>query len=116
MGWYFEPSGGIFQDTRKEFAEDMVRRYRGEDYSLKPSDPYKGTLYILTKNDEGQRYIAVLFLDQEDDGTWGYKPMSEMVGPCVYDCPKRLLDKSEVPDTYGWRKKCHEYRIAKKAA
>ncbi len=106
MGWSF----GFHTGTKQQFIEEMVEEYQGEEYAFKPNPYCKGILYILTKNRLGQNYIAVLWLDQEDNGFWGYKGESEMVGPCVYDCPKRLLDKSEVPDVYGWRKKCHEYR------
>ncbi len=38
--------------------------------------------------------------------------MGEGVYPYYFDCPERILAKSTLPDTSGWRKFCRELRAA----
>lgn len=58
------------------------------------------------------RYIG-LDLIQKQDGVYGYKNMSESVGPCYYNCPLKYLDMVEVA-SQDWRDKVHEYYAAQK--
>ena len=45
---------------------------------------------------DAERFI-VLFLMEKQDGMWGYKDVSEDMGPCEVDCPLSYLDKVTAP-------------------
>lgn len=54
----------------------------------------------------------------KDGFTFGYKDMDETMGPCVCDCPDRLLDLLTPTDSQNalkWREKCRENNRKRKA-
>jgi len=70
-------------------------------------------------DDDGSFVIAVVFLTSRERGEWGYKDMSESMGPCYYDCPASILALLSPLTGEGyakeWRAKCEETRKAKRA-
>jgi len=53
-------------------------------------------------------YIMLFLLMENPGYGWGYKPISEDMGPCYYDCPKHWLDMIPDPKTgysTSWREK-----------
>lgn len=54
----------------------------------------------------------ILFLLGKKLGDWGYKDITEEMGPVEYDCPLSFLDFVPEPNTTyakGWRKKVRKY-------
>lgn len=54
--------------------------------------------------DEGENPTVLIHLDllSKNDGTWGYKPMSEGMHPYYYNCPKKFLKMAPVASK-EWR-------------
>lgn len=94
MGMFFGYSSK--ESIIKELLEDAI------DHSLRGN-----VLYSAHKNAKGEVFIRVDLLKYEG-GDYGYKPLSEQEHPYYYDCPKRILKLSTVPDDSGWRKACLE--------
>ena len=97
--------------------------YKGNTYHYPKMEVVKsamvGSTYyaaVRTTNSEtGYDKIwgaVVLTSTKKDDGfNFGYKDMSEDMGPCYYDCPKRILDLLSPTDNeyaLNWRRKCYE--------
>lgn len=60
-------------------------------------------LWTIWQNTEtGLKYI-VLFLLARSNGNWGYKDMTESMGPYYYQCPLSFLDEVPVVNE-EWRK------------
>jgi len=79
-----------------------------------------GTLYALLRRPSGLRVILVYLLKgsgTRDRWAWGYKDMSEDMGPCVTTCPLKLLMLSNCQESYAveWRKSCHQWHSEKLA-
>lgn len=96
---YLVPYGYSKADVVKEVT-------KGSDaYSV-----YGNEVYALhTDSDTGKKFIAVILL-KRFDGNYGYKFMSESDEPYYYNCPKNILDKSEMTDegSTKWRNLCLE--------
>ena len=60
----------------------------------------------------------VLFRLGKDNGSWGYKDMTEGMGPCYYDCPLSFLnlvpEPTDSPHAKGWREKVREHHAKEK--
>lgn len=75
------------------------------------------------KPDGSREVWAAVFLlkfhpKAKDGCTFGYKDMSEEMGPYAWRCPVRILDLlTETQNEYanGWRTKCREYHARRKA-
>lgn len=71
--------------------------------------------------DRPRRYFGLVCLTSRRGGYFGYKDMSEDMGPYKYDAPAKMLDMLDqlAPNPTGyaaeWRKKCREHQAAKKA-
>lgn len=93
-------------------AVQIMKKYIGKDENGKS---------IYEDLPENERHIfAAIFLtytDMKDHFNFGYKDMSESMGPYKYDCPKGILDLLPPTDNeyaLEWRKKCYERIEAKK--
>lgn len=65
----------------------------------------------------GRKFICLDLIAKERNGGWGYKGLSEDMGPCEVNCPLSLLNKATpVTEGYavGWREKVRAYH-AKRA-
>lgn len=111
MGWLYLYSC----DTKESIVQHIKQTYKLVDYSVRGNVIYG--LCPLLKNivdDFGDiqtistGYYITVFMLGTDNKIWGYKDIDESCGPLYYDCPKRILLKSTVEDTRGWRKKCLE--------
>ena len=91
MGWT------TFHETRtaKEYFTDMCARI--EDIELVDIAIVSfRTAYLAVRDKKlGYTYCAVYLLHRAPKSyyNFGYKDMSEFAGPCVTDCPKRIIDK-----------------------
>ena len=102
MGWSFEhrDKGEM---TNREWVEGQYTsgRYEVLDVATKNM-----VMYVAIKNTETGLVSAEVILTQWTRSTdyfnFGTKGMSESMGPCEDNCPKRILDKlSPLDDLYG---------------
>lgn len=96
---YLVPYGYSKADVVKEVTS-------GSDaYSVYGSEVYA----LHTDAKTGKKFIAVILV-KKIDGHYGYKYMTETDGPYYYNCPKNILDKSEMTDERStkWRNLCLE--------
>ena len=113
MGTTFIP-GYSKADIKKEVlgnvSEVIAHRTVGNHFWVAANHPKYGSYIIL-------------FLLSKSQGDWGYKPISEDMGPFYYTCPLSLLDKTDGLESVGgwagkmsreWREKVREYHRAKK--
>ena len=104
-------------NSRNDVVEHLVDSYSGERNAIKQmkATNFGRHVWMLIQPTEpgyssqhnGGSYIS-LFKLSSYDGEWGYKPISEHMGPCYYDCPKSLLEEADdAPNEYAkqWRNK-----------
>jgi hypothetical protein len=113
MGWYFGANS-----CKEQIAE-----------LIKDSDRHKTLAHCLRgttlwtvgeiQEEPKQRYIGCYLLRNGDqrDG-WGYKPLTESMGPCEVSCPLAYLEM--VPEPTGefasaWRKRVRAYHANRAA-
>lgn len=113
MGWLF------CEADKASLVKRITYNYRDHilDQAL-----VGNVLYLLAK--DGDYNTILVFLLAADTSfnnipanKWGYKDMSESMGPAVKTCPKRLLDKSTCNDSYApeWREECRALHAQKAA-
>lgn len=116
MGWSFE----ICERSRKDFIASLTGpKHFGEDYTPLASRVVGNNVWQLVhQKSVGRTFICLDLIAKERGGGWGYKGLSEDMGPCEVNCPLSLLDKaSESTTEYGtaWRERVRSYHAAKKA-
>lgn len=116
MGWSFE----ILNRGRKAFIESLTGAgHFSADY--KPLDHRvvgNNVWQLVEHTPTGRRFICLDLIAKERNGGWGYKGLSEDMGPCEVNCPLSLLDKaSPEPEGYAkmWREKVRAYHQLRKA-
>ena len=86
MGWL---SFGMHEPVKEWFT----RQWEGEGREvLEVALVKRNTLYAAIK--KGDEVFAVIYLirwSRDYNYNFSYKSMSEHVGPCVIDCPKKVL-------------------------
>lgn len=121
MGWYY------CETNKNALVEELTKTNRSEDgkrVHLTLAKSVRGnTLYTVHEilsyengEEKSERYIGVYLLSQQG-GDWGYKPMDESMGPCVYDCPLKFFELAPiVPGGYAasWRASVRSYHERKK--
>ena len=76
--------------------------------------------WYLYSTPEGKKTIGLNLMAGGGRGTekmgWGYKGISESMGPCEVDCPLSLLAEADEPEGYAiaWRQKVREHHAAQK--
>lgn len=124
MGWDF-----YSRLSKEAMIEDICRKSENEAgiwetiaKSLRGNHLW--TVRQMTTKVDGQpfhsvRYI-VLYLLAKHEGQWGYKDISEDMGPFVYDCPLKFLKMANecftANEKYAvkWRKAVRDAVMAKK--
>ncbi len=132
MGWtYFASRGRDTITLLKEtfVAENAHAKWEWLDHAVRgtvvyavmrltPKDGSKDTTYVPDA-DGSFRFIAVFLTSRRgrDGYDFGYKDITESMGPVEKDCPKRLLDlASPFRDDYqgsgrAWRDACVNRRV-----
>lgn len=108
MGWLFTHG-----QSRADLIQSRVKPWDNEgthgetiDYAVCMNVLW--TVNVITKDGkETSRFIGCDLLAKHD-GAWGYKDMTESMGPCYYSCPLRFLDIVPVASA-EWREKVKEY-------
>jgi hypothetical protein len=115
MGWSFE----IRERSRKDFIESLTTNHFGPDYTPLESRVVGNHVWQLVKQESANRtFITLDLIAKERNGGWGYKGLSEDMGPYHYDCPLALLDKASEPineSAKEWRIKVREFHAKKSA-
>lgn len=113
MGWLSSPRWY----TKQAMVDHLIEDFKFLDHAVRGK-----VLYGLYKHGEGFPEgfgIIVCLLDNfAEKGCppkWGYKDMGESCGPCVYDCPERILKQSTNMSSYAvkWRQACRDKRKEK---
>lgn len=80
------------------------------------STSYGRHLWTVYKVPNGNTFIHLDLIEKCGD-SYGYKPMSEDMGPCYYDCPLSVLEAagpSSREDTNEWRAKVRAFHAKTK--
>jgi len=117
MGWLF-----IQNYTRRDLIDHLVRFQKNEHgtWNTLRHCTRGNVLWAVvevTRNEPAQveKFIACILLQksvERHEGhktvSWGYKDMSESMGPCYYTCPKSYLEDVPVANE-SWRQKVKDY-------
>ena len=113
MGWTFG-----YESDRKRFIEHITSKshfsdgYTPLEYRVVGNHVWQ----LVLKNSTGDKFITLALIAKQRNGGWGYKGLSEDMGPYYYDCPLSLLKKATAPlNKYAadWRDKVREYHAEK---
>ncbi len=69
-------------------------------------------LWTVWQDSVTKNKSIILFLLGKNQGDWGYKDITEIMGPWEYDCPLSFLDAVPEPNTRSakeWREKVRKY-------
>lgn len=122
MGWTFNINPG---QTKADFVRECLALFRSP-CTVERHAVVGNHLWAIVAHPEMGREI-VLFLMQKarssarlGEGGWGYKDMTESMGPCYYTCPLAFLDAVPVPEgeqrgawARAWRDKVRAYHASK---
>ena len=126
MGWLFMRSLGSF-DTPKAYLEDQYT-YESETKSSTVTASatvamrtwYAACRQVDKTTGKVETFAIVCLIDYnrraKDGMTFGYKEMTEHMGPCEAQCPASILDRLTPTDSeyaLAWRKRCLDYRQKK---
>ena len=112
MGWDFG------WDSRESLIQHNTKSWNSgtESFECLAYTVSPGVLWavweVTISPDKEYRWIACDLIECRD-GQWGYKGMSENMGPYTYNCPLRFLEmvRLESPNEFNleWRKLVYEY-------
>ena len=107
MGWTFLYDA----PEKRDVIEDCTR---GSDKLKCVRKAVHGNeLWTIWHNTETNCKYIVLFLLARRDSNWGYKDMTESMGPFYYQCPLSFLDEVPVANE-EWREKVQAFHAQKK--
>ena len=103
MGWYY-----TYNASRKDIIAEIVAEQEGFKTIRKcTSGNVLWTVHESTTQGETTTWIGCYLLQRSADG-WGYKPMSESMGPYYWSCPLAYLDLA--PEACAeWREGVRKY-------
>lgn len=113
MGWTFG-----YETDRKRFIESITSKshFSGGYTPLEHRVVGNHVWQLVLKNSTGDKFISLALIAKERNGGWGYKGLSEDMGPCYYDCPLSLIDKATAPvNQYAadWRNEVRKHHAEK---
>lgn len=116
MGWSFS-----YHDIGREAHIKSLtdKRHFSEGYTPLEHRVVGNHVWQLVQMPSGRKFICLDLIAKDRNGGWGYKGMSEDMGPCYYDCPLSLLNKADPVDAgyaVEWRSKVRTYHAARKTA
>lgn len=116
MGWSFE----TYDRGREAFLADITSKsHFGEAYTPIKSRVIGNNVWQAVRHEPtGNIFICLDLIAKDRKGGWGYKGMSEDMGPYQVNCPQSLLALCTEPLSESakvWRAKVREYHAKKKA-
>lgn len=97
---------------KKQVIEECIRSF-GSSKCIRHSCS-DNELWTLWYNSNTNVKHIILFLLAKQDGSWGYKPLTEPEGPVYFKCPLVYLHEAPVLND-NWRQKVYEYHNLKRA-
>lgn len=121
MGWSFNMDRS---QTKAEFVAELNRDF-GPGYECLAHRVVGNNLWQLVKRPDGEKFICLYLMSRGNgrygkgcsDHGWGYKGISEDMGPAQVNCPLSLLNAADPPrgpHAPAWREKVREHHAAKK--
>ena len=113
MGWYYTYNSSM----RDQIAEITQNQDYPDGNKLtclarKLNGMTLWTVWERTMPDKPPyRFIGCYLIRKGDEGSWGYKPLDEYMGPAEYSCPLSYLDMAPLMpehDSHGWSAKWRE--------
>lgn len=113
MGWTFT-SGA----TKKNVISEITTQLTGPAMKSIAKCIKGNALWVVFEYTQeqnghklGDRWIGCFLLGAEKGFGWGYKDMTESMGPCAYTCPLSYLEMVPCPGGYAaeWREKVRAY-------
>lgn len=102
MGWTF-----LYNAPEKRHVIEECLRNGGRVECVKKA-VHGNELWTIWHDKETDKKHIILFLLAKQDGNWGYKDISESMGPYYHKCPLSFL--KEVPETNpDWRARVRAY-------
>lgn len=116
MGWSFE----TYDRGREAFLADITSKsHFGEAYTPIKSRVIGNNVWQAVRHEPtGNIFICLDLIAKDRKGGWGYKGMSEDMGPYQVNCPQSLLALCTEPLSESakvWREKVQKYQAVKKA-
>jgi hypothetical protein len=111
MGWDF-----IKGYTKRDMIDYLTRQSWVFDYRVVGRNLWivGGDVHIdASGHAGGNRKIVLCLLDNQPGFGWGYKDMTESMGPCEVDCPEVLLNQAPVT-CQSWRDKVRAYHTSQR--
>lgn len=117
MGWSFE----VQERSRKDFVDSIrSQAHFGPGYTYLDGRAVGNHIWGLVRDESaGRKFITLDLIAKERNGGWGYKGMSEDMGPYHYDCPLSLIERATDPTNDSareWRQKVIAYHAARAKA
>jgi hypothetical protein len=113
MGWTYGWSSA--SELRAHLND--IRSNGNVTVVMQRATAYGRHVWTLYETKSGERFINLDLLAGNARSEWGYKDMSEDMGPCYYDCPLELLEAATEPvNEYAraWREKVRAYHAARR--
>lgn len=115
MGWCYY-SARYFKNGKIDRKAECDAEFTSENLEVVKSRLVGATWYGAMKNKKTGEIWALVCDTSVDGWDFGYKDMSEDMGPYRYDCPEsilKLLSPTDNEWANEWRQKCRD-RIAEK--
>jgi hypothetical protein len=114
MGWSF---AYVDIGRKAHIAEIRSAKHFGPDFTPLRGSTVGNHIWQLVRQESANRTFITLDLIAKDRaGGWGYKGMSEDMGPYYYDCPLSLIDAASEPineSAREWRLKVRAHHAKK---
>lgn len=115
MGWtYTQKPENVTKWFKDELTwESETRKYTCLETAIKFKEAYAAVEVIYKKTGKRQVFAATFMLNYTRDYhyNFGYKSMTEDMGPGISNCPKKILDLLTEPENewaQQWRERCRK--------
>lgn len=103
MGWYY-------QRTSFKAIDYLKAKYTNSKIDvIHAEQPNSKEIYMAVRNNATNEVHALVFLIDEKNGEFGYKPMDETMLPYYYNASDKLLNlltPTDDENALNWRKSC----------
>lgn len=114
MGWSFN----CIDYGKDAFIQNITSaKHFSEGYTPLAHRIVGNNVWQAVRRPDGSVFITLDLIAKERNGGWGYKGLSEDMGPCEKNCPPTLLKMCTEPQSEyakNWREKVLAYHAAKK--
>jgi hypothetical protein len=102
------------------WGPDNPATYKVLDTAIVNLKTFYAAVERIDKQTKAREVWAAIFLlgYWRGEENFGWKSMSEEMGPCEAECPERILDlltETDNENALDWRKRCREFHARRKA-